>query len=399
MIMTSPGGSQQVIGASYSFNITAGQTVNVTCDKFYMAFIRYMGNYDVVVKYNDGEIARETITIAKDIRTEDFQYRVYDNDYQTYREDVIQFLPIVSGNITVFVNGAERYNRHYEGRDPLLLGNQVYINKNELGLTTPGKYRISARYTSDDYETFDFGEDSYLVGEEYVRFITSQIDLNVGEIQQGISLMPNTIAVIEDSQNITGTVTVTINGKEAYRKSFTGNESKLEIKTDELDFTGIALGNHAINVTYNRNYADEHSLEITTLIYESPTAHIPYFMFEGEMEAVIVTASKNYTGTVTLLNSSYGPMSPDSEVIGSANIVNGTARIPMADLPKGDHYFLLNISIDQLPPMESLIMSVPITVKDTIAKKVLKKLKVGKKVKYQASYGGKTVKKSVKVKK
>ncbi len=86
-------------------------------------------------------------------------------------------------------------------------------------------------------------------------------------------------------------------------------------------------------------------------------------------------------------------------MIGSANIVNGTARIPMADLPKGDHYFLLNISIDQLPPMESLIMSVPITVKDTIAKKVLKKLKVGKKVKYQVSYGGKTVKKSVKVKK
>ena len=184
-----------------------------------------------------------------------------------------------------------------------------------------------------------------------------------------------------------------------YRKSFTGNEAKLEIQADELDFTGIALGNNGINVTYNRNDADEHSLEITTLIYESPTAHIPYFMFEGEMEAVIVTASKNYTGTVKLLNSSYGPMSPDSEVIDSANIVNGTARIPMADLPKGDHYFLLNISIDQLPPMESLIMSVPITVKDTIAKKVLKKLKVGKKVKYQVSYGGKTVKKSVKVKK
>ncbi|WP_462315617.1 hypothetical protein [Methanobrevibacter sp.] len=37
--------------------------------------------------------------------------------------------------------------------------------------------------------------------------------------------------------------------------------------------------------------------------------------------------------------------------------------------------------------------------KITIAKKVLKKLKVGKKVKYQVSYGGKTVKKSVKVKK
>ena len=199
MIMTSPGGFQQVIGASYSFNITAGQTVNVTCDKFYMAFIRYMGNYDVVVKYNDGEIARETITIAKDIRTEDFQYRVYDNDYQTYREDVIQFLPIVSGNITVFVNGAERYNRHYEGRDPLLLGNQVYINKTELGLTTPGEYRISARYTADDCRTFDFEEDTYLVGEEHVRFIASEIDLSVGEMQQSIYPMENTIAVIEDS--------------------------------------------------------------------------------------------------------------------------------------------------------------------------------------------------------
>ena len=37
--------------------------------------------------------------------------------------------------------------------------------------------------------------------------------------------------------------------------------------------------------------------------------------------------------------------------------------------------------------------------KITVKKAVLKKLKVGKKVKYQASYGGKTVKKTVKVKK
>lgn len=366
MIITQPGGSNQVIGSlSSPFNIDAGETVNVTCGNFIMVFNRYIGNFDVVVKYNDSAIVRETITITKNINIEDFQYNSFDSDYQNSYEYVIQFTPKVSGNLTVFVNGAERHNKYYEGRTQMF-GSQVYINKSELSLATPGEYRILAKYSTEDYGTCDFGEFSYLVGEEYVKFIASEIDLNREEMYSGIyPIKP--IAIIEDSESINGTVTVIIDGKESYRKSFSDSTTELEIQSDDLNLTGIALGNHTFKVTYNRNNADEHSLERTALIYETPNVHNPSFMFEGEKEAVIVTANKNYTGTIILFNPIYSPMSPDNEVIGSANITDGIARISMENLTTGRYPFILKSFIDQLPAMSSLIIPVNIIVKDNPA--------------------------------
>ena len=348
IFLTGTGMNQTIIGGGPVYkDITAGKTINITCGDFYSAIIKNIGkNLDVVVKYNNAEIARKSIKITRIVTPEDFIVQFFNDDNQ-YNGNVIMAMLPVSGNLTVYVNDEEtpRYNKHQEGSGGF---GGTLVNKADLGLTASGDYNISAKYITDDYGTFDLGKDSFLIGEEYIKSIEGKINLRSAESEVD-PIMLTGIVVIKDPENVTGTVTVTIDGKEVYKKSIHDNKTALYIKSSELDYTGERYGNHAVKVIYNKNDAEEHSLERTSLIYESPIIYYPAFMFEGENESYIVTANKKYTGTVTVYKSDYGTDSEELVEIGSAELINGIARISLENLPSGNNMLAINISIDQVP--------------------------------------------------
>lgn len=339
-------------------NIPAGNTVNLTCNGFYYTFKHNLGNFDVVVTYNDTEISRETLKVTRIIYPDEFHDQFFDNDYQYDDSNVIILTPFISGNLTVYVNGNPRYNKHFNQSS---LGKQIYVNKTELGLTI-GENNISAKYITDDYGTVDFGEYGYLSGEEYVKYIPPKIDLAYLESPPGYNpMMPYPVAIIKDPENITGTIKITIDGKEVYNKSFTGNKTEMMIGISELDYDGVIHGTNSINVTYSKNDVEEHSLERSIIIYESPNIYIPDFMFEGEKEGIIINANKKYTGIITVYKSYMGR---NKELFASTRLINGFARVSLENLTSGQYDIQFDLPIDQLDGMDLGKLGHMVTVKD-----------------------------------
>ena len=154
-------------------------------------------------------------------------------------------------------------------------------------------------------------------------------------------------AYISDHNNLTGTVTLSIDGKEFYNKKFNGTRDYLFIYDTDLvgfDFEDY-LGNHTVKLTYN-NITEQKTV---SLVFK-PYFLAPYYLAVGESSCMVFKATSKSSGTVSLYNAVYDELNSKyvpSTLIGTYQIKGASTVVPLPALKtNGTHVFYINYTID-----------------------------------------------------
>lgn len=321
------------VDAVYVKNIESddlGKTVNITFVDFDNK-LQYIGpgEYNVKVLYYDNydmyTIADGMVMFEKTVSDKNFRFKNY-MDGNT----VIEFISSpINGNVTVYVDGRECYNKNItKGRDT------IYITPKDLNIAKSGEHEISLKFISDNYGIFNLSESSYFKEDEYTS------------ISENINVLDEYVPIIKiiDWTGINGTITVTIDGKEAYKKSFNGENRQLDLYPYNLDLSGIEYGAHYLEVNYNRNNEEENIVGRTVNIYELPNFYFPTFMYEGEKQAIIITTLKEYTGKFEIFDTKNGNI-----LLYSGNLTKGYGIYSLENLSKGNYILNVRCTVDQIP--------------------------------------------------
>lgn len=186
----------------------------------------------------------------------------------------------LSGNLTVYVNDRKDYSKYTsQGHD------EFEITQNDLENLNDGENEISVKFKSPDYGTINITQFTYFKRSNYT-FIHPDFDVNYRYRE---------MTKIRDNKYINGTVTITIDGKTVYNKTFDGNDKQLDIYPQDLNLSGITYETHHIIVNYTKD-STQNIIGRNVLIYEEPLYYFPYFTHEGENEAIILHICENYTG-------------------------------------------------------------------------------------------------------
>ena len=156
---------------------------------------------------------------------------------------------------------------------------------NDLENLNDGENEISVKFKSPDYGTINITQFTYFKRSNYT-FIHPDFDVNYRYRE---------MTKIRDNKYINGTVTITIDGKTVYNKTFDGNDKQLDIYPQDLNLSGITYETHHIIVNYTKD-STQNIIGRNVLIYEEPLYYFPYFTHEGENEAIILHICENYTG-------------------------------------------------------------------------------------------------------
>jgi hypothetical protein len=317
-----------------------------------------MGLYDLKLYYsyydNDEHglvqlmIASGHLSVFKTISDDDFTYSPNgDYNYNAYDNDGPIFdlwrVPC-EGTLIIDVDGTQVYSEPVpKDLDEFL----VYVN--DLGITDYDTYNILAKfqpvigdevnitsfnlkYYYDDYrgDGGDYDEDGVTVY-NYVDLTDSQ----------------DTLGRVSDYPNIVGTVTVSINNKQVYSKTFTAANNKYDLSftVADLNLASYARGKYNVKITYQKAgeplQSDEKLVNFTVL----PKIGWPYEMMVGENTGLSITGPKGISGSATIYNAVYDEDSGEYKkgtVFATVPIVDGSAWYSFAKLTEGGHIFLLD---------------------------------------------------------
>ena len=284
---------------------------------------------------DDVEVINQSDDDSK-LSENNLEIKVYPNQtWGSSDEDayVAKITGYATGNITVSIDDVEKYNREYYewGEMPisfydLNINCGVYnmkinfINETTTKLLYDGPLNLTYSIDVNNYEDFD----------EFSDWI--EYDDYLWEFRV---FLP---------RDATGTLTVNFNGNEKELTYYRGRSEASSIPTD-----GLSIGEHKIRVslTNDPKYPDktiEHSF------YICPKINVPYYVSVGEKEFITVEVPKEYNGVVKVYNNTYHEESYDEETgyhdeyyeiyqeIGSAQVVNGMAKIPVKNLIMGKNY-------------------------------------------------------------
>ncbi len=115
--------------------------------------------------------------------------------------------------------------------------------------------------------------------------------------------------------------------------------------------SGITYETHHIIVNYTKD-STQNIIGRNVLIYEKPHYYFPYFMHEGENEAIILHICENYTGKVNVSQVIYQEKYSDPTVYIPwyyVDLSNGYLRIPLEDINTGEYKLEVKTIIDQIP--------------------------------------------------
>lgn len=377
-------------------------------------YIKYT-NHEVKVVYTSKNLSRTKIQQVN--MTYDFDVLLY---YFTYGDmDTLEILlPDTLNNklLTVTVNGIKYSFRHSAG----IVNNIIEIDISKL---LAGNYTLNIDFQGDDK--------FYPLNKSY----NFTIDYNF-KIPWFAEYKGSSVISLNLPKDANGQLVVYVDGK--LFKSSRMNNGYAEVRMDSL-----APGVYDMSIRYDGN---DYSLDsVDTVILATPKVTAPYKFRAGENKYVKLEVPKTCKGYVIF------------EIDGKRHkvtIKNGIAKYSLKNLKPGEHeiyaeYYgadgyedlsswvdvtvkkpLVKLTLNKVKIKKSakkLVLKATLKVngkkvkgkvvkfkfnkktykvktnkkgiaKLTITKKVLKKLKVGKKVTYKASYCGKTVKKTVRVK-
>lgn len=177
-----------------------GKTVNVTILNSNQG-LKYIGcgNFTIraLVDQTD-EIGSGPINITRTVSPDNFEFVTYTESNYGW---VIDFRTTpLNGNLTVLVNGAERYNEYLEKYGPC-----PTLKSQDLGIDTPGEENeISVKFISEDGVTYDLAKFNYFQCSEHI--LIRDIDNYNNNLE---------IVKIMDSP-VKGNVTVLFDGKTIY---------------------------------------------------------------------------------------------------------------------------------------------------------------------------------------
>lgn len=327
--------------ATYEFEKESTQKiVNITLHDFRYN-LRYIGpgDYSIELVYYDGydlkKIANGTITFKRTVTGDNFKYTSNIDDKS--ETTIINFkISPLSGNITVYVNDRKGYSKYISQG-----ANGLKIAQKDLDGLNDGENEISVKFISSEYGTINITQYTYFKRSNYT-YIHPDFDITNRYLE---------LTKIRDNNYINGTVTVTIDGKNVYNKTFNGTEKQLDIYPPDLNLSGITYETHYISVNYTKD-SSQNIIGRNVLIYEAPHYYFPDFMHEGENEAIILHICENYTGKVNVTQR----IDPDKYTDPTVyipwfyvDLSNGYLRIPLEDVKTGKYKLEVTTVIDQIP--------------------------------------------------
>jgi len=325
----------------FSKSVSAGEDVSIMDSD--LSFYGVNGEYDILVKFNT--------TYGKAFKISEFDLN-YDVDSFYGKKSYMDYTSItdteifsiddcpLDGNLIVYVNGNQDYVASLSKGDDIAVYDSDLSFYNEKGVydltfefnTTSGKTLEIVEFDLDyDIETSSHESGLYIELPKEVDFSSYLIYL----------------AYISDDTNLTGTVTLSIDGKEFYNKKLDGQRDYLFIyDTDLVGFDiGDFLGNHTVKLTYN----DVTEESVVSFIFE-PYFVAPYELAVGESSCMVFKATSKSTGSVNLYNAvrdeSNGGYVPGT-LIGTYVINGDSTVIPLPALKTaGGNVFYVNYTID-----------------------------------------------------
>ena len=397
-------------------------------------YVKFGETYNVSVTFN-GKNEGKTLKASKSGKITNVTYKIEImslDDYEYGLKDTIHIITpkdIIKDNLNVFIDGekVKVYQKYDEDDEYNPYTYYVKIDDCKVGTHT-----ISVNYTGDDKypaksanTTFKVYSDIYL--EEYTALYNSSLPVKLK--------LPS---------DATGNLTVYI-GKDNESYEFYASQALVN-GSAEIDVLRESIGKYYLKATYDGNYEVENITDYTIDI--QPVITFPTSMIWGEKRYVTIQTDKDANGTL-YFNRMW-------KLYKQAEVINGSARIPLDNLPIGKYYdgettILYNSSNYELGLWEYWLTVKPkltltgqtsmyygdtasyslkvygangkvlgkgktVTIKIgtksfkvktnakgiakvTIPKSVLSKLKVGKKLTYQSTYIKNTVKQTVKIQK
>ncbi len=226
-----------------------------------------------------------------------------------------------TGNITIKVNGTEY------GPEELVDGT-ISFNIPDL---SAGDYDVTAYYSGDDNYNATEAQTTFNVDKATPTVYAVGTNITYGSSEQ--------ITVIVDGKNITGNVTIFIDGDEIDTKDLT------QISTGGravFNVPGLSGGNHTVVAVYNGddNHYSSSGEDNFTVSKANPTVDVNTSNIDyGEVENITITVNPVEGGETPTGNVTVTVTGPDgyTQTFEEVPIVDGNITIPMNDLPAGNY--------------------------------------------------------------
>ena len=325
----------------YSKSVLAGSDVSIFDSD--LSFYGVNGEYNILVKFNT--TAGKAFTIEKfdlNYDVDPFYGKKAYTNYVTITDTEILSIDgcPFDGKLIVFVDGNQDYLTSVSSGDNIAIYDSnlsFYNNKGEYDIlvefnTTYGKTLEIVEFNLDyDVETSSHGSGPYIELSKEVDFSSYLVYL----------------AYISDDTNLTGTVTLSIDGKKYYNKQLTGTKDYLFIYDTDLEGFDIGdfIGNHTVKVTYN----DIGEESLVSFVFE-PYFIAPYQLAVGESSCMVFKATSKSKGSASLYGTVYDESketyAPGS-IIGTYSIDGALTVVPLPVLKTaGANVFFVNYTID-----------------------------------------------------
>ena len=295
-------------------------------------FIEYaLGNY-----HEDSDFEEDIYTIDVRENSQNFTSSISALSF-TVNDQVIVNLngSEISGNASIYLDGDLYKTVAFNGS----------ISENISGLSA-GTHYITVKYDGNDYYSktyevtvFPVPEDASVPQLKTIR-IYDEVDIRNPDAA---------VARLHLDDCIDGTVTVTVSGKQVYKRqvSASQNISEFYIHVRDLNMGNIKYGNYPVEVTYTNSSGDRISDTETVKLTTIPNIYWPNDMSVGDDEGLIIKGESGISGTVTIYNAVRSGDEWESyyyrgSVFETAKITNGYARISLSKLTEGVHRFIID---------------------------------------------------------
>ena len=325
----------------YSKSVLAGSDISIMDSD--LSFYGVNGEYNVLVKFNT--------TYGKAFTISEFDLE-YDVDSFYGKKDYSDYTSITEteifsindcpfdGKLIVYVDDNQDYVTSLSKGDDVSVydSNLSFYNKKGVyGLsfefnTTSGKILEIVEFDLD----YDIESSSHESG-LYIN-LPKEVDFSSYLVY---------LAYISDDINLTGTVTLSIDGKEYYSKKLDGQRDYLFIyDTDLTGFDiGDFIGNHTVKLTYN-NITEQ---SVVSFVFE-PYFIVPYNLAVGESSCMVFKATSKSKGSASLYDAVYDESKDDyypGNLIGTYTIDGASTVVPLPALKTaGGNVFFVNYTID-----------------------------------------------------
>ena len=328
----------------YSKSVSAGE--NVTILDSDLSFYGVKGEYNILVKFNTTYGKAFTISefnLNYDVDEVDPFYgkKAY-SDHTTITDTAIFWIDDCpyDGNLMVYVDGSLEYNKYVSA------GGEISIYDSNLSFYyKKGVYDLSFEFNTTEGKVFeiiefdlDYDIESSSGGSDLYIDLPNKVDFSSYLVY---------LAYISDKNNVSGKVTLSIDGKEFYNKELTGTKDFLLIYDTDLKGFDIGdyLGNHTVKLTYN-NITESSD---TQFIFE-PYFIAPYELAVGESSCIVFKATSKSKGSAKLYNTVHNESnktySPGT-LIGTYSISGASTVVPLPALKTaGANVFYMNYTID-----------------------------------------------------